>query len=356
MFNYINLRKILPFSLLFLMVCITQQVALANTDQNSDRYEVYPDGTVYDKVTNLTWMACSLGQNYSSGMCNGDAQLFTWYQASDTAKKSVFGERNDWRLPTLQELSSLVYCDTGKRTSISLDKFGYAKTINGERQTGVCIGYYQAPTIYRNVFPNTPASFYEAFWTSTEVNENEIFAQTIAFDDGLTAFYNKNNKHYVRLVRDTKSTIKYKKDAAAYLHDALKSTPNSIERFKLLYEAAKLGNIGAQKSIAVAYKDGLGVTKDLNNSAHWYRVAAEQGDKESQTSLGMMYLLGKGVRTDIEQAELWLTKASSKGDGLALFVLGGMYRDGIGVEKNLEEAKNLFHKSCINGFKKACKY
>lgn len=339
--NCLNTQTVRFLFLLSLSLIVVQS-ASASTAKYSERYDVYPDGTVYDKVTNLTWMACSLGQNYSSEMCSGDARLFTWYQASDAAKKSVFGERNDWRLPSLQELSSLVYCSTGKRTPLKLDKYGYASTINGERQSGVCIGNYQAPTIWKQAFPETPAPFFEAFWSSTEAYKKEIYAQTINFHDGIVMLNTKENKHYVRLVRDNKSAIKYKKDAAAYIHDAVKATPNSTERFKLLYEAAKLGNIGAQKSIAVAYKDGLGVTKDLNNSAHWYRVAAEQGDKESQTSLGMMYLLGKGVRTDIEQAELWLTKASSKGDGLALFVLGGMYRDGIGVEKNLEEAKKLY--------------
>lgn len=56
----------------------------------------------------------------------------------------------------------------------------------------------------------------------------------------------------------------------------------SIEELKQL---AKQGDAGAQFNMALCYKDGFGVKKDLIKAAEWFTKAAKQGDKEARKNL-----------------------------------------------------------------------
>ena len=58
----------------------------------------------YDKHANLTWRRCSHGQLFSDGHCRGNIKQLTLDEANQLARKTAQG----WRLPTLNELGSLV--------------------------------------------------------------------------------------------------------------------------------------------------------------------------------------------------------------------------------------------------------
>jgi hypothetical protein len=65
------------------------------------------DGTVTHSKTGLIWKRCEEGQSGSS--CEiGASQVFTWFDALAVAKDSAFAGNNDWRLPSKQELMSIV--------------------------------------------------------------------------------------------------------------------------------------------------------------------------------------------------------------------------------------------------------
>lgn len=76
------------------------------TSAPTQRFNVNSDGTVRDTATGLTWKKCAEGQ---SGInCTGIPTRFTWQQALQHANQAIFAGFNDWRLPDIKELHSLV--------------------------------------------------------------------------------------------------------------------------------------------------------------------------------------------------------------------------------------------------------
>jgi hypothetical protein len=124
------------------------------------------DGTVKDNATGLVWQKCSRGQNNDS-TCSGSATTANWTTAL-TYCSGLTLEGRTWRLPTVNELKSLV--DTTKASG---------------------------PTIDTTAFPSTVASYY---WSSTTYAPNTTFAWFVVFDDGNVNVHNKATSFYVRCV------------------------------------------------------------------------------------------------------------------------------------------------------------
>jgi hypothetical protein len=108
--------------------------------------------------------------------CNTDA--FT--NAVNT--KGLCG-KNDWRMPTKDELMRLIYCSDGK----------YATD-------GSCTNYTSVtqPTINSTYFPNTKSSLH---WSSSPYPNYSSGAWYVYFKDGGSYSANKNYNFFVRLVR-----------------------------------------------------------------------------------------------------------------------------------------------------------
>jgi hypothetical protein len=72
------------------------------------------DGTVSDTLTGLIWDKCSWGQS-GSACGSGSASLHTWAAAQGVAANArglAYKGHNDWRLPNVAELESLVKIGT----------------------------------------------------------------------------------------------------------------------------------------------------------------------------------------------------------------------------------------------------
>jgi Protein of unknown function (DUF1566) len=101
------------FSILFLLnftqlsQAQTCNLNVPSTTPNS-RYVMSNDGTVLDKQTGLTWKRCSEGQIWEYGLCTGSFTYMDWETALQTAENTVFAGKNDWRVPNLKELYSLI--------------------------------------------------------------------------------------------------------------------------------------------------------------------------------------------------------------------------------------------------------
>lgn len=123
--------------------------------------------------------------------------------------------------------------------------------------------------------------------------------------------------------------------------------------FKLFLPLAEAGDPEAQHNLAMLYRTGRGVEKDLTVSARWFRRAAERGVADAQYYLGHLYDTGEGVEQSAKYAFVWYRKAAEQGQGLAQINLGVMYANGQGVEPDQEEAYLWFHVAAAQGYKAA---
>ena len=157
----------MPFykSILAVFIIISaNQFAFAN-----DRYTYSTNSTeVTDASTGLTWRRCSEGQIFRDDRCAGKATEVNFKGALAQAKKQANRDAK-WRVPTLQELETLV------------------------------IKSAKPAVIDNQVFPDTVANRY---WTSTVHETEKTQALIVLFKDGHVFKYHRNNKAHVRLVRN----------------------------------------------------------------------------------------------------------------------------------------------------------
>ena len=119
---------------------------------------------VQDTKTNLTWQRCSVGQHFAGDACAGTVESFNWEQA----KKKAGG---GWRLPTLDELTSIAAQPCGMATA---DK----KTFGG-------------------IDPLKPW-----YWTATATEKD--LAWIVGFNNGSTFNGYRTAPNAVRLVKSAK--------------------------------------------------------------------------------------------------------------------------------------------------------
>lgn len=154
------------------------------------RYRDNGDGTVTDVITGLQWMRFSLGQEWIGGVCKGEAKKYPWQAALDAAKalnlKGGYAGRQDWRVPSKEELLSLVYCSSGQ-----------PKIWNDTGRP--CEGDYEKPTIVQQAFPNTPSSY---FWSGSPSSVSSDNGWYVHFSNGYTYVNGRRlSGNLVRLVR-----------------------------------------------------------------------------------------------------------------------------------------------------------
>ncbi len=128
---------------------------------NPKSYTDLGNGIVRDNVTGLEWQQATAPGTY------------TWEQAMNYADNLALAEYNDWRLPTIQELSTLA------------DK-------------GVSSQGPDYPAINTVFFPDTKADLY---WSSTSQSGSNSVAYSTNFFDGSIQYYDKSISYNIRAVR-----------------------------------------------------------------------------------------------------------------------------------------------------------
>ena len=152
--------------------------------------------TVKDPLTGLEWMRCSLGQTWTGSTCSGTATTYTWDDAKEKARNLTFANHSDWRLPTVYELHSLVYCSSGQRSKVRREDNGsYIPNSAGE-----CKGSFTKPTIQSRVFPNTELSY----WSGSPVANYRVLSWIVYFAYGYEVSNYRDARNHVRLVRSEK--------------------------------------------------------------------------------------------------------------------------------------------------------
>ena len=136
------------------------------------QFEQHDDGTVTDKNTGLMWQRCLVGQTGVD--CAADAaKTFSWaeallYPGLKTGQSALAGYQ-DWRLPNIRELASLVELQCSN------------------------------PAINLTLFPNNGVGH---LWSSSPYRFYPHYAWFLDFADGIFIYGDRQYKKFVRLVRD----------------------------------------------------------------------------------------------------------------------------------------------------------
>jgi hypothetical protein len=182
-----------------------------STSGQDGQYSINPmsfadnlDGTIEDYNTGLIWQKCSAGQTNDTP-CNGIPSDYNWYQASgtfnashNTSSQNVCGTLNssnfagyqDWRLPSANELQTIVNYSIGN------------------------------PAITVSYFPNTQANQY---WSSSTDAYHPSYAWQVHFGTGRVsrgAYLGDGiSPNYVRCVRGSQAAKSFTNTGLLTVHD-----------------------------------------------------------------------------------------------------------------------------------------
>jgi len=118
-------------------------------------------------------------------------------------------------------------------------------------------------------------------------------------------------------------------------------------------DAAEQGQAAAQAQLALRYRTGEGVPRDMAQAIAWYRKAAEQGDAAAQFALAEIYVKGPEVAQDFVEAAAWAKRAAAQGHADAQNYLAVMYDNGDGLPRDPERALLWYRKAAAQGQAKA---
>ncbi len=137
------------------------------------------ESTVYHKQTGLAWTRCTIrkdGQADTTKDCSAIHMESTWEEAIQTCENLKFAGHDDWRLPNIKELQSIV----------SYDRL--------------------QPAIDQNMFPGTHLAHYWSSTTYGKTNNCNLYALCICFQYGNNVMVSKNSSiagdlKFIRCVR-----------------------------------------------------------------------------------------------------------------------------------------------------------
>ncbi|TAG48818.1 MAG: DUF1566 domain-containing protein [Betaproteobacteria bacterium] len=135
-------------------------------------YTVHGNGTVTDTRSGLMWKVCTEGKTWGAGSCSGPATTHNWAAALALAEGTVYAGQNDWRLPNVKELRSLV-----EECAVN-------------------------PAINTAIFPSTDSSL---LWSGSPFANNSSYAWVVGFNYGFASIGNRIGAVQVRLVRGGQS-------------------------------------------------------------------------------------------------------------------------------------------------------
>ena len=120
-------------------------------------------------------------------------------------------------------------------------------------------------------------------------------------------------------------------------------------------EDTKIGT-AARCTLALHYKGGKVITRDLAQAARWFEQAAQEGCPTSMMNLADMHAKGEGRPKNDAKAREWQAKAreiylkyAEQGTTSAMSDVARMYSEGLGGPKDETKAREWFHKASNAG-------
>ncbi len=95
------------------------------------------------------------------------------------------------------------------------------------------------------------------------------------------------------------------------------TAPHLVRSVSFFRIAADKGYLSAQFELGQMYAQGLGVTQQFEEAAHWYLLAAAQGHRQAQFHLGFLYSHRQGVEQSYVKAYQWYCISERCGYALA---------------------------------------
>ena len=121
-------------------------------------------------------------------------------------------------------------------------------------------------------------------------------------------------------------------------------TENAESTFTNLLELAKMSDGPSQRKVAVSYRDGIGVERNIGEAINWMRKAADEDIISSRCELFDM-LWERGADGDYDEMISVINPLVEKNDAAATVRFGRAYLSGRGVEKNVNKAILLISRS-----------
>lgn len=90
------------------------------------------------------------------------------------------------------------------------------------------------------------------------------------------------------------------------------TVPANADGFRWFKEAAQMGHLYGKLYAAIAYFNGIGVTKNRTKGRQWLEDCASRGCAVAQLELASLYLEADGVDYDLEKAIGYLTQAANQ--------------------------------------------
>ncbi|MBQ7178454.1 MAG: sel1 repeat family protein [Victivallales bacterium] len=142
-------------------------------------------------------------------------------------------------------------------------------------------------------------------------------------------------------------------EAGLYLANMLEKAGDVKGAFGWISKTAEHDVLEAQRLLALMYKEGRGVTRNIEKAIQFYEVVANQNDVDAMLALGVIYGDRQSEVFNYSIAFEWFMKAAEEENDRAQLVVAIMYEKGLGIEKNLFKAKVWYEKAAKNGSKEA---
>ena len=116
------------------------------------------------------------------------------------------------------------------------------------------------------------------------------------------------------------------------------------------------GHPEARDRLGIMYRDGLGVSRDLDYAYELFCHAGFHGSDDAMFNAGMMELSGEGATQNIESAMTWIVQATHGEHQRArqfLAILRELYGEGNEVPQDLGEAFDWYVRAATHGHEKA---
>lgn len=175
-----------------------------DNDNDDDNDDSVPDDDDDDTSTEEVWVDESTGLMWQVDLCSPD--IGPWYWAKRACEELVQNDFDDWRLPTISELRTLVQgCDntsTGGACNVT------DSCLESSCENNACNGCQLGEGPNNGCYGNSALSgeCYD-FWSGSEVEDQSDSAWFISFDKGQVMNYyqtcDSGCEYPFRCVRDT---------------------------------------------------------------------------------------------------------------------------------------------------------